>query len=173
MIGTSALRRQALINNHFPGLVCKDIRGNVNTRLQKLRDGMYDAIILARTGLERLELTDVISHNLETDKFGTAVGQGALGITCRVGDQKSLELVKKMHHGPTALCIEAEVRRRNVSILQLQRRSIPLMIMFRSSIFRLPLLFLFVFFLRSTLLMLLKRGHCCELWRVDVKFRSL
>lgn len=85
VIGTSALRRQASLARFHPQLVCKDIRGNLNTRLSKLDDGQYDAIILAKIGLQRLGLGDRIAEILESSVYCHAVGQGALAIVGRLG----------------------------------------------------------------------------------------
>lgn len=82
-IGTSAMRRMAILRILHPHLRCDHIRGNVNTRLAKLDRGEYDAIILARVGLERLGLEHRISCILPKEQFGYAVGQGALAVLCR------------------------------------------------------------------------------------------
>ena len=83
IIGTSSLRRLAQLRYHYPHLEFKDIRGNLNTRLQKLDNGEYDAIILAVAGLVRLDMSDRIHQVITPEISLHAVGQGALGIECR------------------------------------------------------------------------------------------
>lgn len=101
VIGTSSLRRLAQLRHHFPHLTFKDVRGNVNTRLAKLDAGDYDGIILAVAGLQRLEMSDRI-HQIIPDEISLhAVGQGALGIECRTGDQEILDLLKALEHEAT------------------------------------------------------------------------
>ena len=108
VIGTSSLRRLAQLRHHFPHFKFKDIRGNVNTRLRKLDDGEYDAIILAAAGLNRLDMSDRIHQLLPPDISLHAVGQGALGIECREGDDAILSLLKVLEHEPTAQRCYAE-----------------------------------------------------------------
>lgn len=108
VIGTSALRRMATLGRLYPTLVTQNIRGNVQTRLAKLDRGEFDAIILAKAGLERLGLQDRIAELLDPSTYGYAVGQGALGILCRTGDAKTLELVKFMSDLRTTLACQAE-----------------------------------------------------------------
>ena len=85
-IGTGSMRRAAQILSQRPDITVRDIRGNVDTRLRKLDEGQYDAIVLAEAGLKRLELFDRISHVIPTEIMIPAVGQGALGIECRRED---------------------------------------------------------------------------------------
>ena len=108
VIGTSSLRRLAQLRHHFPHFEFKDIRGNLNTRLQKLDEGGYDAIILAVAGLTRLGMGDRIHQTISPDISLHAVGQGALGIECRDGDENILELLKVLEHTPTAQRCHAE-----------------------------------------------------------------
>lgn len=108
VIGTSSLRRLAQLRHHYPHFTFKDIRGNLNTRLRKLDDGDYDAIILAVAGLERLGMSDRIHQILPPDVSLHAVGQGALGIECREGDAEILSLLKRLEHPPTAYRCLAE-----------------------------------------------------------------
>ena len=108
VIGTSSLRRLAQLRHHFPHLSFKDVRGNLNTRLQKLDNGEYDALILAVAGLERLEMSDRIHQKLPPEISLHAVGQGALGIECRADDTEVLELLKAIEHQPTAQRCYAE-----------------------------------------------------------------
>lgn len=108
IIGTSSLRRLAQLRYHYPHLEFKDIRGNLNTRLQKLDDGEYDAIILAVAGLTRLGMSDRIHQVIAPEISLHAVGQGALGIECREGDEDILEIIKVLEHTPTAQRCYAE-----------------------------------------------------------------
>jgi hydroxymethylbilane synthase len=108
VIGTSSLRRLAQLRHHYPHLEFKDIRGNLNTRLQKLDDGEYDAIILAVAGLTRLGMSDRIHQVIAPEISLHAVGQGALGIECREGDSDILEIIKVLEHAPTAQRCYAE-----------------------------------------------------------------
>ncbi|AMW29378.1 hydroxymethylbilane synthase [Arthrospira platensis] len=102
VVGTSSLRRLAQLRHNFPHLEFKDIRGNLNTRLQKLDEGQYDAIILAVAGLKRLGMADRIHQVIPAEISLHAVGQGALGIECREGDTEILEVVKALEHTATA-----------------------------------------------------------------------
>jgi len=108
VIGTSSLRRLAQLRHHHPHFQFKDIRGNVNTRLRKLDEGEYDAIILAAAGLNRLDMSDRIHQILPANISLHAVGQGALGIECRSGDNDILSLLKVLEHAPTAQRCYAE-----------------------------------------------------------------
>lgn len=101
VIGTSSLRRLAQLRHHFPHLQFKDIRGNLNTRLKKLDDGGYDAIILAVAGLRRMDMGDRIHEILPPEISLHAVGQGALGIECRAGDSDILSVLQVLSHTPT------------------------------------------------------------------------
>jgi len=94
VIGTSSLRRLAQLRHNYPHLEFKDIRGNVNTRLAKLDAGEYDGIILAVAGLQRLNMSDRIHQVISPEISLHAVGQGALGIECREGDEEILKLLK-------------------------------------------------------------------------------
>jgi hydroxymethylbilane synthase len=102
VVGTSSLRRLAQLRHHYPQLVFKDVRGNVITRLEKLDAGDYDCLILAAAGLGRLGLGDRIHELIDPSISLHAVGQGALGIECRLGDQGVLEQIKVLEHLPTA-----------------------------------------------------------------------
>ncbi len=107
-VGTSSLRRQCQLKDQRPDLHIEVLRGNVQTRLRKLDDGVYDAIVLAASGLDRLELTDRIAARLTPDESLPAVGQGALGIECLEGDERVLRLVEDFNDGPTYTRIRAE-----------------------------------------------------------------
>ncbi|MGB2286707.1 MAG: hydroxymethylbilane synthase [Porticoccaceae bacterium] len=108
VIGTSSLRRQSQIQASFPSLRIKELRGNVNTRLSKLDNREYDAIILASAGLIRLKMGNRISSRLPSDVSLPAGGQGAVGIECRTGDQTILDLLAPLNHVGTAHCVLAE-----------------------------------------------------------------
>lgn len=108
IIGTASPRRACLIKSIRPDAKIKLLRGNVNTRLAKLDNGNYDAIILAAAGLQRLELSHRIQFCFDPTQFVPAIGQGALGIECRQNDDKILKLIRPLHHELTATCIEAE-----------------------------------------------------------------
>ena len=86
VVGTCSLRRRCQVKEQFPHLVIKDLRGNVQTRLRKLDEGEFDAIILAASGLIRLELGDRITSFIPVEQSLPANGQGALGIECRSDD---------------------------------------------------------------------------------------
>ncbi len=108
VVGTSSLRRQCQIRRYRPDLDIRDLRGNVNTRLAKLDNGQYDAIILAAAGLIRLEMQDRITQQLPAEITLPAVGQGAVGIECRNDDQELITLLSKLNHTPTATRVRAE-----------------------------------------------------------------
>ncbi len=108
-VGTSSLRRAALLSRFRPDLVPADIRGNVDTRLDKLDRGEYDALILARAGLKRLGREDRISSILgPEDGWFHAPGQGALALEIRAGDEWVSGFVEALDHGPTRLETAAE-----------------------------------------------------------------
>ncbi|MDP9805245.1 MULTISPECIES: hydroxymethylbilane synthase [Acinetobacter] len=107
-VGTSSLRRKSQILKQRPDLQIIDLRGNVGTRLGKLDDGQYDAIILASAGLKRLGLSERIRHCLTPDISLPAVGQGALGLECRVADNEVLALIQPLLHQETDVCVRAE-----------------------------------------------------------------
>lgn len=108
VVGTSSLRRESQLRARFPHLQVRPLRGNVQTRLRKLDEGEYSAIILAAAGLKRLELGYRISMLLPPELSLPAVGQGALGIECRDNDPDMVEWMKPLHHAATACCVEAE-----------------------------------------------------------------
>ncbi|MBD2462956.1 hydroxymethylbilane synthase [Oscillatoria sp. FACHB-1407] len=108
VIGTSSLRRLAQLRHYYPHLTFKDVRGNLNTRLQKLDAGEYDALILAFAGLHRLGMGDRIHQVIPPEVSLHAVGQGALGIECRADDTEILTLLKELEHLPTAQRCYAE-----------------------------------------------------------------
>ncbi|MEW8278218.1 MAG: hydroxymethylbilane synthase [Candidatus Thiodiazotropha sp.] len=107
-VGTSSLRRQCQLAEMRPDLVIKSLRGNVNTRLRKLDEGEYDAIILAAAGLKRLGFEARITALIGPEQSLPAIGQGAVGIECRVEDQRVNALIAPLHHADTAHCVHAE-----------------------------------------------------------------
>ncbi|MDO3384408.1 hydroxymethylbilane synthase [Gilvimarinus sp. SDUM040013] len=108
VVGTSSLRRQCQILAARPDLEIKFLRGNVQTRLQKLDNGEYDAIVLASAGLLRLELEPRIASYLAPELSLPAGGQGAVGIECRSDDEELHRLLAPLHHASTAECVVAE-----------------------------------------------------------------
>ncbi len=108
IVGTSSLRRQTQIRARYPHLQIKDLRGNVNTRLAKLDNGEYDAIILAAAGLIRLEFQTRITAFLSTEQSLPAIGQGAVGIECRRNDPRVEHLLAPLRHAETTVCVRAE-----------------------------------------------------------------
>lgn len=108
LIGTGSMRRKAQLLNQRPDLQVEDIRGNVDTRLQKLDEGAYQAIILAESGLKRLGLTERITHVIDRGVMIPAVGQGALGIECREEDVYVREVLAHLNDLSTFLCVTAE-----------------------------------------------------------------
>jgi hydroxymethylbilane synthase len=107
-VGTSSLRRQALLLYLHPGLCIAMLRGNVDTRLRKQREGSVDATVLAAAGLKRLGLTPAHSHVLDEQVFLPAIGQGALGIETRVNDEGVLSLVTPLNHAASAIAVSVE-----------------------------------------------------------------
>jgi hydroxymethylbilane synthase len=107
-VGTSSPRRLAQLKSLRPDLIFKDLRGNVDTRLRKLDEGQYDALVLACAGLRRLQLDGRISIALTTDQMLPAVGQGALAIETRAGDDDTIEIVRRLDHKFTRIACIAE-----------------------------------------------------------------
>lgn len=108
VVGTASLRRQCQIKAYRPDLQIKSLRGNVQTRLGKLDAGEYDAIILATSGLKRVELSERIKQEIDIDISLPAVGQGALAIECRADDKDVLELLKPLNDGQARIRLKAE-----------------------------------------------------------------
>jgi hydroxymethylbilane synthase len=107
-IGTSSLRRQCQIMERLPGAEILSLRGNVNTRLAKLDAGDYDAIILASAGLKRLGMDVRIRQSLDVAVSLPAIGQGAIGIECRIDDEETNVLLAALHDAETGICVAAE-----------------------------------------------------------------
>ena len=108
IVGTSSLRRQSQLLARRPDLEVRFLRGNVNTRLAKMDQGEYDAIILAAAGLLRLEMRDRIRAFIPPEQSLPSGGQGAVGIECRLADIGTVELIKPLHHSSTAEQVIAE-----------------------------------------------------------------
>ncbi len=108
VVGTASLRREAQLRARYPHLVIKPLRGNLQTRLGKLDNGEYDAIILAAAGLQRLGLDDRIRLIISDTVSLPAAGQGALGIEIAANREDLLEVLKPLNHGITHACVTAE-----------------------------------------------------------------
>lgn len=107
-IGTSSLRRQAQLLRIRPDVKTASIRGNVQTRIQKVLNGEFDATLLAAAGLHRLGLQHHITQYLSLEAMLPAPGQGALGIQCSSENMPLIQMLKQLHHVPTDLCVRAE-----------------------------------------------------------------
>jgi hydroxymethylbilane synthase len=108
VVGTSSLRRAAQLLSARPDVTTASLRGNVDTRLRKAKEGLYDAIILAGAGLKRLGLEESVSHWLSLDEMLPAPGQGALGIQCRADDEETLTILNALEDADTRACVTAE-----------------------------------------------------------------
>ena len=108
VIGTSSLRREYQLKRIRNDLKYKLIRGNVDTRINKLNDGLYDAIILAYAGLKSLNIDKQISQIFSTQEIIPSVGQGVVALQCRKNDRHTLELLSKINHEKTSISVNAE-----------------------------------------------------------------
>jgi len=108
VIGTASLRRQAQLLAMNPTFKCVNFRGNVQTRLKKLGEGIVDATLLAKAGLNRMQMDEHITKVLEWDTMLPAVAQGAIGIQCREGDEKVLRYLDALNHPETQLAVNCE-----------------------------------------------------------------
>lgn len=108
VIGTSSLRRQSQLLAYRPDLRVKPLRGNINTRLEKLRSGEYQAIILAAAGLERMGFTSLIKEQLSSEIMLPACGQGALAIECRINDSEIKNIVHSLNDPMSSVCVHTE-----------------------------------------------------------------
>ncbi|MCV6546509.1 MAG: hydroxymethylbilane synthase [Cohaesibacter sp.] len=108
VVGTSSLRRQAMVKKLRPDLEVITYRGNVQTRLEKLEKGVADATLLACAGLRRLDQGDVITSAIEVEDFLPAVGQGAICIESRIGDEKTRTMLSAIHHDETEKALLCE-----------------------------------------------------------------
>ncbi len=107
-VGTSSLRRQAQLMNIRPDFVIHQLRGNVDTRLRKLKEGQFDAIILAAAGVKRLGLAENVTEYIDPEISLPAIGQGALGIECRVDDRELNDLIAFFNHAESRTCVTGE-----------------------------------------------------------------
>jgi len=107
-IGTSSLRRQAQLFAARPDFVIEPLRGNINTRLRKLKEGMYDAIILAMAGVKRLGWEKEVTEVIDPGVMLPAIGQGALGIETRLNDETTLTRIAFLNDEVTSSCVAAE-----------------------------------------------------------------
>ena len=107
-VGTCSLRRQSQIREKYPALELLDLRGNVNTRLKKLDDGEFDAIILASAGLIRLEMQERIKSEIAIEEILPACAQGAIGVECLSDDSITNESLKSLHDTDTASRVYCE-----------------------------------------------------------------
>src|SRR3972149_3721313 len=107
-IGTSSLRRSSQLLNMRPDLQITQLRGNLDTRMRKLDEGQFDAIILAAAGVKRLGLQDRITEILPFEVSLPAIGQGAIGIECRADDESINKIVGALNHKETSIAVRAE-----------------------------------------------------------------
>ncbi|HUO82028.1 MAG TPA: hydroxymethylbilane synthase [Gammaproteobacteria bacterium] len=107
-LGTSSLRRRSQLKSLQPGLEIVPVRGNVDTRLRRLDEGRYAALVLAAAGLERLGLGERITERLPVAVCLPAVGQGVIGVECGDSDERARSLVAALEHAPTRTCLSAE-----------------------------------------------------------------
>jgi hydroxymethylbilane synthase len=107
-VGTTSLRRQALLREMRPDLALADLRGNVDTRIQRLREGRFDAILLAMAGLARLGRSGEVTEALDPRQFVPAPGQGAIALECRDDDAAARDAVAPLDHPATARAVAAE-----------------------------------------------------------------
>jgi hydroxymethylbilane synthase len=108
IIGTSSFRREFQIKKLREDLHCKLIRGNVDTRIRKLNENLYDAIILSYAGISSLELDKNIAQTFSTSEIIPCAGQGVIALQCRNNDEELIKLLKKVNHQSTHNCIKAE-----------------------------------------------------------------
>ena len=108
LIGTSSFRREFQIKKIREDLNCKLIRGNVDTRIKKLNENLYDAIILSYAGINSLGLTHKISQTFSTSEIIPSAGQGVVALQCRKNDKDLIDYLKKVNHQNTHNCIKAE-----------------------------------------------------------------
>ncbi|MDP3158257.1 MAG: hydroxymethylbilane synthase [Archangium sp.] len=109
-VGSSSLRREAMLQHFAPETISQPLRGNVPTRVGKLRDGLYDAILLAEAGVSRLQLPldGLAVFRLNPLRWQCAPGQGAVAVQCRADDSEVIGLVRALHHEPTAYAVNTE-----------------------------------------------------------------
>ena len=108
IIGTSSFRREYQLQNKRNDLIYKLIRGNVDTRIKKLNDGLYDAIILSKAGIDSLNLNKHITQEFSVEEIIPSAGQGVIAVQCRKSDDEICEILKKINHKETSICVTAE-----------------------------------------------------------------
>lgn len=108
VVGTSSLRRRAQLLHYRPDLRLVDVRGNVDTRLRKMNEGQFDAVILARAGLKRMGHEQDITEVISTEIMLPAVGQGSIAVECRSDDEQILQMLAEINHPETGLAVRAE-----------------------------------------------------------------
>lgn len=108
VLGTSSLRRQAFVKHYLPNCELKLIRGNVDTRVEKMKKGEYDGILLAYAGVKRMGLTDLVRRKLNVNTFTPAVGQGAIAVAGRAGDPQTESVRTLLNHRETEQAVVAE-----------------------------------------------------------------
>lgn len=108
VIGSASLRRQSQILARYPKLKVINFRGNVQTRLKKLADGVVDATMLAYAGLKRMNMEEHVTQVIEMDDMLPAISQGAIGIQCRTSDEASLAYLAELNHPETKTCVDCE-----------------------------------------------------------------
>ena len=116
IIGTSSFRREYQIKKIRSDLECKLIRGNVDTRIKKLKDGIYDAIILSYAGIKFLKFDNEISEIFSTEQVIPSAGQGIIALQCREGDEEIISVLKKINHNKTFM--RAHVERNILKVLE-------------------------------------------------------
>ena len=107
-IGTSSYRREFQLKKIRKDINCKLIRGNIDTRIKKLNDGLYDAIILSYAGIKSLSLETSVSQIFSTSEIIPSAGQGVIALQCRSNDQELIEILNKVNHKATQSCVNAE-----------------------------------------------------------------
>tara|TARA_B100000686_G_C16700619_1_gene923159 strand:+ start:116 stop:1051 length:936 start_codon:yes stop_codon:yes gene_type:complete len=107
-IGTSSFRRHAQLQLLRNDLKIVPMRGNIDTRITKLKNGEYDAIVLSFAGIQMLNLTEQVKEVFSTEQMLPAIGQGAIALQCKKDDQETLNILKKINHKETFFCIQAE-----------------------------------------------------------------
>ena len=108
IIGTSSFRREYQLQKKRKDLIYKLIRGNVDTRIKKLTDGLYDAIILSKAGIDSLNLNQHITQEFSVEEIIPSVGQGVIAVQCRKNDDEIHNVLKKINHEATNVCVTAE-----------------------------------------------------------------
>jgi len=108
IVGTSSFRREFQLKKIRRDLICKLIRGNVDTRIKKLNDNLYDAIILSYAGIQSLNMDKNISQIFSTSEIIPSAGQGVVALQCKENDQELIKLLNKVNHQPTHNCVQAE-----------------------------------------------------------------